>query len=191
MAIKSAAERMLELLDREAIRDGLMRYARGVDRCDEALLNSVYWPEASDDHGGFYRGSGSGFVEKALAYGREQVVKSNHFMGNVLIELKGELADVESYVVAHEVHRGANGLYDIFVGCRYVDRWQKRGEEWRILKRSVLFDWYRVMPETGDWDRVFPSQIDWNTIFNNPDNARSDLKPLDDSYRLMSAQEKS
>lgn len=40
-----------ELLDREAIRDCLARYCRGVDRLDRALLLSTYWPGAEDDHG--------------------------------------------------------------------------------------------------------------------------------------------
>ena len=36
--------------DREAIRDCLYRYSRGVDRCDEDMLRSVYWEDAIDDH---------------------------------------------------------------------------------------------------------------------------------------------
>lgn len=39
-----------EMADREAIRDCLYRYARGVDRCDEELLRSAYWENAMDDH---------------------------------------------------------------------------------------------------------------------------------------------
>lgn len=38
-----------ELLDREAIRDCLTRYAHAVDRGDEAMLRAVYWPGATDD----------------------------------------------------------------------------------------------------------------------------------------------
>ena len=39
-----------ELADREAIRDCLYRYARGMDRCDEEMLRSAYWEDALDDH---------------------------------------------------------------------------------------------------------------------------------------------
>lgn len=39
-----------ELLDREAIRDCLYRYCRGIDRGDEAALRSTYWPDAHDNH---------------------------------------------------------------------------------------------------------------------------------------------
>ena len=38
------------LLDREAIRDCLLRYCRGIDRCDEEALRSAYWEDATDCH---------------------------------------------------------------------------------------------------------------------------------------------
>ena len=37
---------MQELVDREAIRECLYRYCRGIDRLDEAALRSSYWPDA-------------------------------------------------------------------------------------------------------------------------------------------------
>ena len=46
------AQLVAELADREAIRDCLYRYCRGVDRCDEQMLRSAYWEDAYDDHSG-------------------------------------------------------------------------------------------------------------------------------------------
>ena len=54
-----------QLWDREMIRDCLYRYCRGIDRVDEALLRSAYWPDGTDTHGA-YRGSASGFVDWAM-----------------------------------------------------------------------------------------------------------------------------
>ena len=42
--------RLTELLDREAIRDCIYRYCRGIDRADEASLRSSYRPDATDRH---------------------------------------------------------------------------------------------------------------------------------------------
>ncbi|BEP46256.1 hypothetical protein GmRootV15_68450 (plasmid) [Variovorax sp. V15] len=53
------------LLDREAIRDCLYRYCRGIDRCDEAALRSAYWEDATDCHGA-WKGSAEGFIAQAL-----------------------------------------------------------------------------------------------------------------------------
>jgi hypothetical protein len=39
-----------QLADREAIKHCVLRYCRGLDRLDEAMLREVYWPEAIDDH---------------------------------------------------------------------------------------------------------------------------------------------
>ena len=50
------------LLDRQAIHDVLMRYSRGLDRHDRKVLESVYWPDAVDDHI-TYRGDAKGFIE--------------------------------------------------------------------------------------------------------------------------------
>ena len=41
---------MEELADREAIRECLYRYSRGVDRLDADMLRSAYWPDAVDNH---------------------------------------------------------------------------------------------------------------------------------------------
>lgn len=51
------------LLDKEAIRDCLYRYCRGIDRADEAILRSAYWPDAHDRHGA-YVGDVEGFSHK-------------------------------------------------------------------------------------------------------------------------------
>ena len=53
------------LLDKEAIRDCLYRYCRGIDRADEAILRSAYWPDAHDRHGA-YVGDVEGFFAQAL-----------------------------------------------------------------------------------------------------------------------------
>ena len=38
-------------IDKQAIQDVLVRYCRGVDRCDLEMLRSAYWEDATDDHG--------------------------------------------------------------------------------------------------------------------------------------------
>lgn len=62
---KTVTELQAELADPEAIRDCLMRYCRGVDRCDASLLRGVYWPGAVDDHGTFI-GAAEDFIEYLL-----------------------------------------------------------------------------------------------------------------------------
>jgi hypothetical protein len=97
--VESICQADLEaLLDREAIRDCLFRYCRGIDRADEAILRSTYWPDATDCHGA-YRGSADGFIAQAiprLLRGGRGV----HQVSNILIELHGAVAAAESSFLA-------------------------------------------------------------------------------------------
>ena len=82
------AQNLQDLLDREAIRDCLHRYCRGIDRMDEACLRSVYWPDGTDRHGP-YQGSAQGFVEWALDK-LKAGPRGVHLLSNILIDLRGE-----------------------------------------------------------------------------------------------------
>lgn len=140
-----------ELLDRESIRDCLMRYCRGIDRMDRELLESVYWPDALDDHGNF-KGTAADFLDLAL----DKVAKMDataFFIGNILIELQGAVAHVETYFnVYHRQVREDGSRYDLNTSGRYIDRFEKRGGEWRVADRLVKHDWFREYEDSGDWD---------------------------------------
>lgn len=140
------------LLDREAIRDCLHRYCRGIDRADEAALRSAYWPDAEDSHGAF-QGSAEGFIAQALARLRAGG-RRVHSIGNILIELHGDAAAVESYFLALQ-SGAADPELETFLCGRYVDRFERRQGEWRVARRTVVYDWIeeRRRPELAHGDR--------------------------------------
>jgi hypothetical protein len=141
---------LLELADREAIRDVILRYARSVDRVDENLMRSVYWEDAVDDHGNF-QGKVSDFIAHVIPR-LKTLDQTVHLIGNVLIEIHGDAAAVESYFQAYHRHPNASGTpRDIVIAGRYMDRMEKRGGEWRIAYREVIWDWYRQYEDSGDW----------------------------------------
>jgi hypothetical protein len=126
------------LLDREAIRDCLYRYCRGIDRADEELLRSVYWPDAHDSHGA-YVGSASGFIAQAVPRLRAGG-RGVHQISNILIELHGDAAAVESSFLALQTNAAAPTL-ETFLCGRYLDRFERRDAQWRIAQRTVVYDW--------------------------------------------------
>ena len=65
-----------------------------------------------------------------------------HFLGNVLIELDGDAAAVETYCVAY--HRLVGQDVDSIAGLRYVDRLERRDDVWRIADRQIVVEWNRI-----------------------------------------------
>lgn len=138
-----------EMADREAIRDCLARYSRGVDRGDTDLLRSVYWPGAMDYHTGF-TGTAEEFIEWALP--RLMEMEQNvHMTGNVFMRIDGNKAEVESYLWSVSVSPVGDKPRQVMVSGRYLDKFEKRGDEWRIAERTVVHDWFNETTEVGDW----------------------------------------
>jgi hypothetical protein len=131
------------------IRQCLARYCHGIDRCDAATLKSAYWPDAYEEHGTF-DGPAREFADHITATMRGQVERSTQMIGNVMIELDEDLARarVETYVFAFL--RPAGEGIDRMIGGRYLDRFERRGEEWRILRRLYVLDWHRDRPSAAD-----------------------------------------
>src|ERR1700712_671557 len=90
-------ELLATLADREAIRDCLLRYCRGIDRRDFAMVAAAYHPDALDDHGD-YSGNIPGLIDWMTDRHRK-VAQSLHAICSCFIEIVGDVAAVESSVV--------------------------------------------------------------------------------------------
>ncbi|OYU47531.1 MAG: hypothetical protein CFE31_15725 [Rhizobiales bacterium PAR1] len=135
-----ATDLMNQLADREAIRECLYLYCRGIDRQDEAALRASYWPDATDRHGP-YQGPATGFIDWALT-ALKKSERSVHMVSNISITLKGAQAAVESYFFALQRMPDAQGQQaETMLAGRYVDLFEKRGTEWRVKERTVVYDW--------------------------------------------------
>lgn len=140
------------LLDREAIRDNLMRYSRAVDRHDAAGMEAVYWPDAFDYHL-LYEGTPAEIVQESMNF--TVGMPTQHFLGQMLVELTGAgSAFSETYYQAYhnmpgETEQGPRR--DLTLLGRYLDTHEKREGEWRIVRRIVAVDAYHDQPGTQDW----------------------------------------
>lgn len=140
-----------QLLDRQAIRDCLTTYSRGVDRLDVELIRSAFWPDAHDAHG-----ITNGSVEEFLAAwlpGQSGREACQHLLGNHLVRFDGaSSADTETYMSVAIKSRN-NGALEL-MGGRYLDRFEKRDGEWRIVTRLALLDWHCVADASGMSQRM-------------------------------------
>lgn len=138
------------LVDKQAITEVVYRYARGIDRMDAETVASCYHDDATDDHGVFM-GSASEFVAWVMPV-LATMERTMHFIGNVLIDLEGERARVESYFIAHHVIAAPEGKLHTIAAGRYFDRMEKRAGAWRIAHRQAVYDWSRRDASTDTWD---------------------------------------
>ena len=144
-----------EALDQMAIREVLVRYCRGIDRGDKALVRSAYHPDATDDHGTF-NGRAHDFpdvvVPRMDAVGRI----GQHNVTNVQIEVEGDRAKGESYFVTYNPEAQADGSLPriMLVLGRYLDVFEKRGGDWKILDRRVVIDYAEPLPDGTPWPRL-------------------------------------
>jgi hypothetical protein len=136
------------LFDKQAITEVLYRYSRGVDRCDRAVLETVYWPDAQDDHIVF-----CGKGDALLDYLSMAVLnmRTQHRIANILIEFDGAgAARCEAYVVAYHNMAVEGGREDVIFGGRYLDRFEKREGEWRIADRKLVMDYFQRQSAAAD-----------------------------------------
>lgn len=141
---------MEELAHREAIRECLCRYARGVDRLDADMVRSAYWPDCVDEHMGF-TGDAEAFIAWAFPVMRS-MDQTMHFIANQLVRVQGDTADAETYFYGiHRVNLPDGTKSDVIGAGRYLDTFEKRHDQWRISRRLVVTDWFRQYPDSADW----------------------------------------
>ena len=132
------------LLDERAIERRLVDYCRGVDRGDAALVASVYHPDGTDDHGSF-KGLGVDFANYVTRRLAERYEATMHSISNVAISFTGpDSARVECHVCACHRANDDRGPTLMTFGGRYVDRFERRGGEWKIAHRAVVHEWDKV-----------------------------------------------
>ncbi len=173
-----ADEKLEQLLAKQAITEVIFRYARAIDRMDETLLRSVFHPGSRHFH--FFEGPSSDpsapsspeapgdFVSFALGL-LTTYSRTHHQMGNTLIDFEdADHANVETYFTAFHLVRpksdplaGAQAFdneMDYFVGGRYIDRFECRDGEWRIVQRTGMTDWVRIEPSSSQGFDDIPSE---------------------------------
>jgi hypothetical protein len=149
--METNTKKLEALLEREQIRDCIARLARGEDRRDAELITASYWRDSTTDYGVFV-----GTFDQYLAWvvpGSPAIPVTQHQLGQSFIELAGDVARVETHVTSyHRVNTGTEER-DTVIGGRYLDRFEKRGGEWRIAQRTMLYDWYQDFGLSIDWSK--------------------------------------
>jgi hypothetical protein len=142
------------LLDQQAIRDAIMRYCRGCDRLDEDLITSAYHPDATDERSG-QLATGAVIGSETVASLTKMFRSTNHQIGTQLIEVRGDSAAAESYNAGSHVLHSGQRLQTL---GRYVDKFERRDGEWKIIQRIVVTDEMELLP-ASESERMGPPSI--------------------------------
>ena len=131
------------LAARSAITEVLHRYCRALDRMDRGLALSCWHAGGTDDHSPNYTGPAAGFVDWVWGV-HAGFVQTRHVTNNVLIDLAGDCAGVESYVSILLRARRDDGIVDLFTQGRYLDDFERIDGVWAIRHRRSISEWHRV-----------------------------------------------
>jgi hypothetical protein len=173
------------LLDKQAITELLTGYLRAIDRGDIARLRASYHPGATEEHGGLYSGPAQGYLDSIEAGLTHPRAVGTHTLSNVLIEVDGDVARSEHYVLAMTRVKVDGVVRDSLVASRIIDDLQRRDGRWGITRRRLRFDWaHDLGPRPERWvsGQHDPANLLHGAKF--PDDI-----VYDDSWRVVSTVE--
>jgi ketosteroid isomerase-like protein len=154
----SAAAGGLSEADERELRALAADYAAGVDRRDQQRLLSVFTPE------GVLERYDAGVVDapRGVIRGHEELARITeriasydatfHFIGQATYRADGDGAVGEVYCTARHLTRTRHGATDFTMFIRYVDRYARVADGWRIAQRKLFLDWtemHTAVPPAG------------------------------------------
>lgn len=146
----------MRLEDRAAIADIIAAYAHAIDRRRWSMMEHLFHDDAQFQFGEIV-GDWRSFVDQARAL-IDPCLATQHQLGQIQFGFDGpDACHTETYMTAMhtvppgfpmpEVFPDKGVIYSAIVAGRYVDRFEKRSGEWRIARRTGLYDWreFRVV----------------------------------------------
>ena len=76
-----------------------------------------------------------------------------HTTSNIIIDLDGDVARVESHILAFARMKKDGEKFDSLTLARALDRFEKRDGAWRIAARRLVWEWNHDMPMFEGWAR--------------------------------------
>jgi hypothetical protein len=150
--------------DKQELYEVLLRYCRAIDRQEYELLRTVFHPDGIDDHGGLFSGGVDDLIASCKS-GLAGYSITTHAITNAFFKVAGSYAEGETYVLANHITREPTPKI-VTMSARYLDRFEKRNVEWRIIYRTYVLDWTNL----PSWD---------------PQGAKGQTDRSDLSYRAL------
>ncbi len=159
------------LADEAELRDLSATYTRGLDRQDRDLVRSVFADDATT-HYGTFRGGPDEMADMAML-ALSRYAATQHFLGQINLVINDDTAEGEVYFQAF--HQHATEDFDRFICGRYIDRYRRTPDGWRMTHRTEVVDWTRTEPTANEY------------FAKRPETVRGTRDKSDLSYRIEEA----
>ena len=136
------AARLARLLDRQDIMDCLIRFSRAMDRFDRELFLSAFHADATIAAGDFVGGPVD-LYDWASALHEQGQVATHHNLLNHSCDVDGDSAHTETYYLFVGRNRDETNW---IAGGRYIDRFERRQDGWKIALRTNVIEWSGMVP---------------------------------------------
>ena len=138
--------------DYRDIFDNEHQYARGLDRHDNELISSAFWPDARASYGSVVE---VGEIAEWANEGHARSAAHQHFVTGLTIDVDGDTAHEEGYIYfSSDMPRAGSfdspgtptpgravaGSTTTFGTGRYVNRYERRDGEWRMIVHEYVHD---------------------------------------------------
>ncbi|MCB1688980.1 MAG: nuclear transport factor 2 family protein [Halioglobus sp.] len=137
LEVKQALPQLQALLDEREITRGLSRFARILDTKSWDQLGDVFAQDISFDYGAAGEQHGMTALRANMTRFLDQCGGTQHLIGSVLVDVDGDHAVSSSYVQARHQAVGDTGGKVFDSNGEYIDRWERRPEGWRIVRRDA------------------------------------------------------
>jgi SnoaL-like domain len=132
---------LTDLQDKQEITEACYRYGIVLDNRDWSSLSTVFTPDAEAYYLDFPPCIGYQAIEDTCRTALGALDGSQHLIGNVTVTLHGDEAESICYLQAQHVKAGIEGGDLFAIGGRYLDRFVRTDDGWRIKRRSLEAMW--------------------------------------------------
>ncbi len=127
------------LLDEREITRSLSLFARILDSKSWDHLPDVFADDLSFDYGADGEQQGMAALRANMTRFLDICGGTQHLIGSVLVDVEGDQAVSRAYVQARHQAVGAIGGPVFDTNGEYIDRWERRPEGWRIVRRDAAW----------------------------------------------------
>lgn len=128
------------LSDERAILNTLSNFPRVVDRKQWDRVGDVFADDITFNYGDGQEQEGMAALLANFRKFHDKCSAMQHLLGSIQLELDGDTAITRAYVQAR--HKGVGDKENLVFDTHgeYIDRWERRAQGWRIVRRDARWD---------------------------------------------------